>query len=45
MKQKKILKLCGGVPCVTRDMLNGLVGRQEDHRRRLIRLINEYAKR
>ena len=41
----KIIKLCDGVDYVTQDMVIGILGGEEDHRREFIGFLKEYEKR
>ena len=41
----KIIKLCDGVDYVTQDMVIGILGGEEDHRRGFIGFLKEYEKR
>jgi bacterioferritin len=40
----KIIKLCEGVDYVTQDMVIGILGGEEDHRREFIGFLKEYEK-
>ena len=40
----KIIKLCGGDDYVTQDMVIGILGGEEDHRREFIGFLKEYEK-
>ena len=40
----KIIKLCDGVDYVTQDMVIGILGGEEDHRREFIGFLKEYKK-
>jgi len=40
----KIIKLCDGVDYVTQDMVIGILGGEEDHRREFIGFLKEYEK-
>jgi bacterioferritin len=40
----KIIKLCDGVDYVTQDMIIGILGGEEDHRREFIGFLKEYEK-
>jgi bacterioferritin len=40
----KIIKLCDGVDYVTQDMVIGILGGEEDHRREFIGFLKEYQK-
>lgn len=41
----KIIKICDGVDYVTQDMVIGILGGEEDHRREFIGFLKEYEKR
>ena len=41
----KIIKLCDGVDYVAQDMVIGILGGEEDHRREFIGFLKEYEKR
>ena len=41
----RIIKLCDGVDYVTQDMVIGILGGEEDHRREFIGFLKEYEKR
>lgn len=41
----KIIKLCDGVDYVTQDMVIGILGGEEDHRREFVGFLKEYQKR
>jgi bacterioferritin len=41
----KIIKLCEGVDYVTQDMIIGILGGEEDHRREFVGFLKEYEKR
>ena len=41
----KIIKLCDGVDYVTQDMVIGILGGEENHRRKFIGFLKEYEKR
>jgi bacterioferritin len=41
----KIIKLCDGVDYVTQDMVIGILGGEEDHRREFVGFLREYEKR
>lgn len=41
----KIIKLCEGTDYVTQDMIIGILGGEEDHRREFIGFLKEYEKR
>ena len=45
MKNTKLIKLCDGVDYVTQDMVIGILGGEEDHRREFIGFLKEYEKR
>jgi len=40
----KIIKLCEGVDYVTQDMVIGILGGEEDHRREFVGFLKEYEK-
>jgi len=40
----KIIKLCDGVDYVTQDMVIGILGGEEDHRREFLGFLKEYEK-
>ena len=40
----KIVKLCEGVDYVTQDMIIGILGGEEDHRREFVGFLKEYEK-
>ena len=40
----KIIKLCDGVDYVTQDMVIGILGGEEDHRREFVGFLKEYEK-
>ena len=40
----KIIKLCDGVDYVTQDMVIGILGGEEDHRREFMGFLKEYEK-
>ena len=40
----KIIKLCDGVDYVTQDMVIGILGGEEDHRREFVGFLKEYQK-
>ena len=40
----KIIKLCEGVDYVTQDMVIGILGGEEDHRREFVGFLKEYKK-
>jgi bacterioferritin len=40
----KIIKLCDGVDYVTQDMIIGILGGEEDHRREFIGFLKEYER-
>lgn len=40
----KIIKLCDGVDFVTQDMIIGILGGEEDHRREFIGFLKEYER-
>ena len=40
----KIIKLCDGVDYVTQDLIIGILGGEEDHRREFIGFLREYTK-
>ena len=40
-----IIKLCDGVDYVTQDMVIGILGGEEDHRREFMGFLREYEKR
>jgi bacterioferritin len=41
----KIIKLCDGTDYVTQDMIIGILGGEEDHRREFVGFLKEYEKR
>jgi len=41
----KIIKLCDGIDYVTQDMVIGILGGEEDHRREFVGFLKEYEKR
>jgi len=41
----KIIKICEGVDYVTQDMVVGILGGEEDHRREFIGFLKEYEKK
>ena len=45
MKRKKSIKPFDGVDYVTQDMIIGILGGEEDHRRKFIGLLKEYEKK
>ncbi len=44
MQYTKIIKLCDGVDYVTQDMVIGILGGEEDHRREFMGFLKEYQK-
>ena len=45
MKNQKIIKLCDGVDSVRQNMVIGILGGDEDHRREFIGFLKEYEER
>jgi bacterioferritin len=45
VESTQIIKLCDGVDFVTEDMVIGIHGGEEDHRREFIGFLQEYEKR
>ena len=45
MKQKQIIKLCDDVDHVTHDMIVGILGGEEGHRREFIGFLTDYEKK
>ena len=41
----KLIKACDGVDYVTQDMVIGILGGEEDHRREFIGFLKEYEKK
>ena len=41
----KIIKICDGVDYVTQDMVIGILGGEEDHRREFAGFLREYEKK